>query len=208
MKAKSQKVTICQPQADRLRKQSINTPSVPARNNGEIDFIDRLKRGENLAYRELEQQEHGKTYRLIRRMVLDQDDANDLTQDTFIKVFENINDFQGKSKLSTWIYRIAVNSAKDFLRSKHRKRRDISVPIVDNIETKTRGYSTGREKYSQDIRLCLKFDKSILLSGLSDNELFSLKLRDSGYKSKEIAEMLEKKPSAVDNYTKQRGEKN
>ncbi|MCL2681852.1 MAG: sigma-70 family RNA polymerase sigma factor [Bacteroidales bacterium] len=82
----------------------------------------------NFAFRQLMQQEQEKVYRLIRRMVIDHDDTDDLTQATFIKVFENINEFEGKSKLSTWIYRIAVNEALNFLRHKRRK---LFVPIVD-----------------------------------------------------------------------------
>ena len=48
-----------------------------------------------------------RVYWQVRRMVNDHDDANDLTQDIFIKVFENIVNFNNSSKLSTWIYRIA-----------------------------------------------------------------------------------------------------
>jgi RNA polymerase sigma-70 factor (ECF subfamily) len=74
------------------------------------------------------QQEQEKVYRVIRRMVIDHDDANDLVQAAIIKVFENISEFEGKSKLSTWIHRIAVNETLNFLRHKRRK---LFVPIVD-----------------------------------------------------------------------------
>jgi len=51
----------------------------------------------------------------LRRMVLDHDDANDLLQNTFIKAWTNIDGFQGNSKISTWLYRIATNEALTFL---------------------------------------------------------------------------------------------
>ena len=55
-------------------------------------------------------------YWKIRRIVLNHDDANDVLQNVFIKAWTNIGDFQNKSKLSTWLYRIAINESLDFLR--------------------------------------------------------------------------------------------
>jgi RNA polymerase sigma-70 factor (ECF subfamily) len=57
-----------------------------------------------------------KLYWTIRRLVLSHDDANDILQNTFIKAWTNLGDFQNKSKISTWLYRIATNEALDFLR--------------------------------------------------------------------------------------------
>ncbi len=57
----------------------------------------------------------------VRRLVIDYDDANDVVQNTFIKVFRNIQAFEGKSKLYTWLYRIATNEAITFLSTKQRK---------------------------------------------------------------------------------------
>lgn len=54
----------------------------------------------------------------IRRIVLDHDDTDDVLQNTFIKVYRNIDGFKGESKLYTWIYRIATNEALGFLKSK------------------------------------------------------------------------------------------
>lgn len=60
-------------------------------------------------------------YRHVRRLVYDHDDANDVIQNTFVKVFRNIERFEGKSKLFTWLYRIATNEAITFLNSRNRK---------------------------------------------------------------------------------------
>ena len=57
----------------------------------------------------------------VRRLVIDFDDSDDVVQNTFIKVFRNIHTFEGKSKLYTWLYRIATNEAITFLGSKKRK---------------------------------------------------------------------------------------
>ena len=60
-------------------------------------------------------------YRLVRRLVGDHDDANDVIQNCFIKVYRSIHTFEGKSKLYTWLYRIATNEAITFLNQKKRK---------------------------------------------------------------------------------------
>lgn len=57
-------------------------------------------------------------YWKIRHIVLSHEDANDVLQNTFLKTWNNLNTFQGKSSLSTWLYRIAVNEALDFLRKR------------------------------------------------------------------------------------------
>lgn len=70
-----------------------------------------------------------KLYWTIRRIVLDHDDANDVLQNVFIKVWGSLGDFQNRAKLSTWVYRIAVNESLDFLR---RKRNVASLDVGDN----------------------------------------------------------------------------
>jgi RNA polymerase sigma-70 factor (ECF subfamily) len=60
-------------------------------------------------------------YWQIRRMVVEHEDANDVLQNCFIKVYKNISRFKGHSKLYTWLYRIATNEAITFLNKKQRK---------------------------------------------------------------------------------------
>ena len=52
-------------------------------------------------------------YWKIRRIVLDHDDANDVLQNSFVKAWTNLDSFQGKASISTWLYRIAINEALD-----------------------------------------------------------------------------------------------
>lgn len=80
--------------------------------------------GFNLLVREYQQ----RVYWHVRKMVIDHDDADDLTQDVFIKVYKAIDTFQGNSQLFTWIYRIATNECLTFL---NRKRRKFFLPIED-----------------------------------------------------------------------------
>jgi RNA polymerase sigma factor (sigma-70 family) len=59
-----------------------------------------------------------KIYYFVRRMVIDHDDADDVVQNIFIKVWNNLGTFREDSKLFTWLYRIAVNESLSFLKSK------------------------------------------------------------------------------------------
>ena len=69
-----------------------------------------------------------RVYRHCRKMVIDHEDANDLVQDTFLKVYAGLNEFRQASSLFTWIYKIATNECLLFLR---KKRRRFFLPIVD-----------------------------------------------------------------------------
>ncbi len=63
-------------------------------------------------------------YRQIRRMVLSHDDTNDVLQNTFIKAWTNLDSFRGEARISTWLYRIALNETLNFLQQ---KRQNLSV---------------------------------------------------------------------------------
>ncbi len=78
------------------------------------------------AFGEIVRQYSETLYWKIRRIVLVHEDADDVLQNTFVKAWVNLGDFQNLSKLSTWLYRIAVNESLDFLRKKKRAQ-DVSV---------------------------------------------------------------------------------
>ncbi len=70
------------------------------------------------AFRKLVSEYKERLYWHIRKMVLDHDDSDDILQNTFIKVYKNIDRFKGDSKLFTWMYRIATNETITFLNKK------------------------------------------------------------------------------------------
>ena len=80
--------------------------------------------GFNLLVRAYQQ----KVYGLVRKMVIDHDDADDITQEVFIKVHKSIESFREDSQLYTWIFRIATNESLTFL---NKKRRRFFLPIED-----------------------------------------------------------------------------
>ena len=76
---------------------------------------------QELGYKMLLYKYQERLYWHIRRLVLDHEDANDVIQNCFVKVFKSIHNFEGKAKLYTWLYRIATNESITFLKKKTRK---------------------------------------------------------------------------------------
>ena len=82
-------------------------------------------------FRVLMEQYQERLYWHIRRMVVEHEDANDVIQNTFIKVFKSIQRFEGKSTLYTWLYRIATNESITYINSRKRK----ATAGLDNEES-------------------------------------------------------------------------
>jgi RNA polymerase sigma factor (sigma-70 family) len=85
-----------------------------------------------VAFRSLVSQYKQRLYWHIRKIVLDHDDADDVLQNTFIKVYKNIDSFKGQSKLYTWMYRIATNESLTFLKRKARRANTTLEEVKEN----------------------------------------------------------------------------
>jgi len=89
----------------------------------EQHLIRALREGDGTAFRRLVDDRQAMVYNTVLGMLQNPEDAEDATQEVFMKVFESIGQFKGESALSTWIYRIAVTTSLEFLRKKRRKKR-------------------------------------------------------------------------------------
>lgn len=100
-------------------------------------LLARLQAGERYAFEELVNRYNASVYNLAFRLSNDREDARDATQDTFLKVYNNIGKFRGDSQLRTWIYRITVNQVANQQRWWRRRRREktVSLDINDHNET-------------------------------------------------------------------------
>lgn len=98
-------------------------------------FIERLKRGESAAFEKLVNERSGEIYGLLYRLTENAEEARDLTQETFLRAFQSIRSFRGDSDLRTWIYRIAINQARNRWRWWRRRRRDSTVSIDSTDES-------------------------------------------------------------------------
>ena len=85
--------------------------------NDEATLIEQLRcpATQNRAFEQVVRQYSEQLYWQIRRMVISHEDANDLLQNTFIKAWSNMDSFRGEARLSTWLYRIALNETLTFL---------------------------------------------------------------------------------------------
>ncbi|MBC6989477.1 MULTISPECIES: RNA polymerase sigma factor [Hymenobacter] len=101
-----------------------------------VKFADPAAR--NVAFNQLVRKYQQKVYWHVRKMVIDHDDADDLTQDVFVKVWNHLGNFRQDASLYTWIYRIATNECLNFLSSKRRKfflpLNDITTELAAKVE--------------------------------------------------------------------------
>jgi len=95
-------------------------------------LVSQAREGDTTAFGELVRRYEGKIFRLAQHITQNREDAEDVLQETFLKAYEHLDQFQGNSKFYTWIVRIAVNQALMKLR---RRKNDKSVSIDENIDT-------------------------------------------------------------------------
>ncbi len=136
------------------------------------------------AFRNLMSQYKERLYWHIRRMVLSHDDADDVLQNTFIKVFRNIEKFNEQSKLYSWMYRIATNEAITFI-NKEAKKQNISIT---DVQHKMVGTLNNDIHYSgNEIQLLLQ--KAIMSLPQKQQLVFNMKYYDE-MKYQDISEVL------------------
>jgi len=111
-----------------LEQVAVATP-VGLRSLADSEFIERLKRREAAAFEELVAERSGEIYGLLFRLTENGEEARDLTQETFLRAFQNIDRFRGEADIRTWIYRIAINQARNRSRWWRRRRRDATVSL-------------------------------------------------------------------------------
>nr|WP_262913890.1 RNA polymerase sigma factor [Aequorivita vitellina] len=137
------------------------------------------------AFRELVSQYKERLYWQIRNIVLDHDDADDVLQNTFIKIFRNINSFKGESKLHTWMYRIAANESITFI-NKKAKRNNVSIENVkDNAMRKLES-----DVYFEGDAIQLQFQKAIATLPERQRLIFTMKYFED-HTFEELSEILE-----------------
>src|SRR6476469_6192278 len=95
----------------------------------EDQFIERLKRGDAAAFEKLVNERSGEIFGLLYRLTENGEEARDLTQETFLRAFQSIGHFRGEADLRTWIYRIAINQARNRWRWWRRRRRESTVSL-------------------------------------------------------------------------------
>ncbi|WP_338730994.1 RNA polymerase sigma factor [Mangrovimonas cancribranchiae] len=159
----------------------------------EKDLIKRLtnKGTKDEAFKELLHQYKERLYWHIRKIVLSHDDADDVLQNTFIKVFKNIDKFKGDSQLYSWMYRIATNESLTFLKKKSKilqiSDEELQQQTINNLEADV--YFNG-----DDIQL--KLQKAIATLPQKQQLVFNMKYFDD-IKYKDMAKILDTSEGAL-----------
>lgn len=159
----------------------------------EEELLNQLKSDSDIeqAFRALITLYKERLYWHIRNIVKSHDDADDVLQNTFIKVFKNINNFKGDSKLYSWLYRIATNESITFI-NKNAKRLQISSEEAQQLAIN----NLTSDTYFEGDAIQLKLQEAIATLPDKQQLVFNMKyFQDLKYK--EISEILETSEGAL-----------
>jgi RNA polymerase sigma-70 factor (ECF subfamily) len=153
----------------------------PQENRGEgseTDLVRRAAEGDVEAYETLYRKHVGRIHALCLRMARDRSEADDLTQETFIRVWERLGSFRGESGFSTWLHRVAVNVVVSELRSRGRWRERFTAQDAEQVGVAQPAFSAGGD-----------LDLERAIAALSPQARLVFLLHDvEGWKHGEIAE--------------------
>jgi RNA polymerase sigma-70 factor (ECF subfamily) len=153
------------------------------------DVIKRAQQGDSDAFAALFHTHKTRIYSLCLRMTNNTAEAEDLTQDAFLQVFRKLPTFRGESALSTWLYRVAVNTALMHFRRKTPRQVSLDEPYQHDATLVRREYG------NRDGRLASLVDRIALTQAIKElpdgyRTIFLLHEVD-GYQHREIAELLD-----------------
>jgi RNA polymerase sigma-70 factor, ECF subfamily len=165
----------------------------------EQNLIELLKRGDLGAFKDLVDVYQHKVFATCYRFLLNQEDAEDVSQEVFIEIFNSVHLFRRESKLSTWIYRIAVTKSLDTIRKKKRRKRFSSIGQyfgLDEVAHLVLEKSRPDKDFEEQENWASLME---VLDVLPDNQRVAFTLsKIEDYSNAEIADVLQTTVSAVD----------
>lgn len=148
-----------------------------------IEIISKAQQGDLKAFEEIYTTLFGYVSNVACRMVGNMEDAEEITQDVFMKIHRHLKDFQFQSSLSTWAYRITVNSAINHLKKESQKKKN--VPYIDDISAQAQQPSLAHQEYQEKLI-------SDMLASLNPEQRTVIVLRGmEGLSYEEIAQTLQ-----------------
>jgi RNA polymerase sigma-70 factor, ECF subfamily len=146
---------------------------MPEWDDSEIIKGFKVQAKQEIAFNQLVQKYQERLYWQIRKIVLDHDDADDVLQNTMIKVWRSLASFRSESELYTWLYRIATNEALSFLKQKKKKSFapwvDVEDQMFENLEA---------DPWFEGNEIQLKLQKAILKLPDKQRIVFNMKYFD------------------------------
>jgi RNA polymerase sigma factor (sigma-70 family) len=165
----------------------------------EKEFLQDLKKGNREAFQKLVNAYSEKVYNISLSYLNNFEDAEDLTQEVFIEVYNSISKFRGDSKLSTWIYRITINKSLDFLKRKKSKKRFAFVTSIfsnEDVEEEIPDFEHPGILLESKERAKILFSA---VSKLPDSQKTAFMLNKiDGLSYKEISEIMDTSISSVE----------
>ena len=160
-------------------------------NEAKLLSLLKLDNSKELAFKTLVKRYKEKLYWHIRKIVISHDDADDILQNTFIKIFRNIDKFKGDSKLYTWMYRIATNESISFLNSKAKRNQVSNETLNENAIQ-----NLVADVYFEGDEIQLKLQKAIAQLPRIQQLVFNMRYFDD-IKYKDMSSILETSEGAL-----------
>ena len=159
----------------------------------EKDLVKHILDGDTNLFSQLLVRYQRPVHSLIRQIIPCREDAEELTQDVFIKAFKSLEKFRGDCSLSTWLYRIAYNTAISATRKKTYSFPDIDETFLNNIPD---DYVDGILEKAEDEALLQKLESAIDMLDIESKTLISLYYNEDKPVN-EIAEIMQLSPENV-----------
>ncbi|QDT63716.1 RNA polymerase sigma factor [Calycomorphotria hydatis] len=170
----------------------IEQPAPPGAAVGDARLVEMARRGDQEAFGDLVLRYERRLMRVISRFVSDQEITRDLTQETFLKVFQRLNQFDPSRRFGPWLFRIGVNLTLDYLRKQKRRGKS---PVFSDI-----GKEHTPDPATDDPRQALDLSQEVwqVLDQIPEKYRSVLILRDlEGFSTSEIAAIMERKEATI-----------
>lgn len=147
------------------------------------DLVAKVLQGNQKAFRDLVERHHSTAYAVVRGVLGNSEDVEDVLQNVYVKVYRGLAGFRGESRLSTWIYQVARNEAINAAR-----RRQLEGPSADDVVLSA-GERDSPEAVYGELELSRRMEQA--MEALEENYRMALELRYMGERSyEEIAEAM------------------
>ena len=162
-------------------------------------MINQLKSNDNVDFNALVALYKNSVLNTCYRFLLNKEDAEDISQDVFVAVFQSINNFRGDAKISTWIYRIAVTKCLDEIKKRNRKKRLATITKILHIDA-VANWISGGEMPDSNIQEAERWKEIYnILNKLPENQRVAFTLsKIDGFSNQEISEIMDTTTIAVE----------
>jgi len=163
-------------------------------------LVDRISRGDNTAFQEFVERYKKKIYYVAYDITGDHDDAEDVSQEVFIKVLRSLKTFRRNAKISSWLYQISVNASIDLLRKKSSKPEKLMddierVDIQENLPVSST-HAQNPEQSAEDFIIQNHISEALQKVSPKERSVFVMRHYNE-LKIREIAEILSVSPGTV-----------